>query len=86
MADKAWSGNIGEWGELYAACALLGAGTLSIAERPKPYKLLSLQRPEKHGAANYIIQGDQVFSSATGALLQRSEYMDADIHSLPANP
>jgi hypothetical protein len=77
MADRAWSGNIGEWGELYAACALLGAGTLSIAERPKPYKLLSLQRPEKHGAANYVIQEDKVFSSVTGALLQRSEYMDA---------
>jgi hypothetical protein len=77
MADKAWSGNIGEWGELYAACALLGAGTLSIAERPKPYKLLSLQRPEKHGAANYKIQGDQVFSSAPGSPLQRSEYFDA---------
>jgi hypothetical protein len=79
MADKAWSGNVGEWGELYAACALLGAGQLSIAERPKPYQLLDLQRPEKQGSANYVVDGGSVTPSSIGAKIPRSQYADAAI-------
>ena len=79
MADKAWSGNVGEWGEIYAACALLGAGQLSIAERPKPYQLLDLQRPEKQGSASYVVDGGSVTPSSIGTKIPRSQYADAAI-------
>ena len=77
MADKAWAGNVGEWGEIYAACALLGAGQLSIAERPKPYQLLDLQRPEKQGSSRYTVEGTDVRTGSNRGLIPRSEYTDA---------
>lgn len=77
MADKAWSGNVGEWGEIYAACALLGAGQLSIAERPRPYQLLDLQRPEKQGNTSYVVDGESVTPSSIGTKIPRSQYTDA---------
>jgi hypothetical protein len=77
MVDKAWTGNVGEWGEIYAACALLGAGRLSIAERPNPYQLLDLKRPEKQGNTSYAVIGDDVVPSSKGTKVPRTQYADA---------
>ena len=77
MADKAWSGNIGEWGELYAACKILSTGVLAIAERADPYQVIALQRPETHGATEYLLEGSVVKNSSTGISIPRSAYADA---------
>jgi hypothetical protein len=77
MADKAWSGNVGEWGELYAACKLLGTGQLSISESDAPYRLLALQRPETTGSSRYTVEGTDVRAGSNRGLIPCSEYSDA---------
>jgi hypothetical protein len=77
MSDKEWSGNVGEWGELYAACELLATGSLSIAERPAPYQVLELKRPEQHGLTSYTLGDLDVKNSFTGSSVPRSEYSRA---------
>jgi hypothetical protein len=77
MSDKEWSGNVGEWGELYAACQLLATGSLSIAERPAPYRVLELKRPEQHGFTIYTLGDLDVTNSFTGSSIPRLEYSRA---------
>jgi len=77
MADKAWSGNVGEWGELYAACKIISTGTLTIAERADPYKVIRLQRPENHGTTDYRLEGRLVKNSSTGTSIPQNRYLDA---------
>jgi hypothetical protein len=77
MTDKAWSGNIGEWGELYAACKIISTGVLAIAERADPYRVIGLQRPETHGTTQYRLEGNIVTNSSTGTSIPQSEYADA---------
>lgn len=77
MSDKKWSGNVGEWGELYAACKLLATGSLSIAERPVPYRVLELKRPEQHGLTSYSLNDQNVTNSFTGLSVPRAEYSRA---------
>ena len=79
MSDKEWSGNVGEWGELYAACQLLATGSLSIAERLAPYQVLELKRPEQHGFTSYTLGDLGVTNSFTGSSIPRSEYSKAAI-------
>ncbi len=74
MADKIWSGNVGEWGELYVACKLLGTGTLSIAENTIPYEILSLHRPGLDGDVQFTIQGDAVAFGTHTRHIPKSEY------------
>ena len=77
MSDKPWSGNVGEWGELYAACKLLGTGELSISESDAPYRLLALHRPEISGSSRYTVEGTDVRTGSNRGLIPRSEYTDA---------
>jgi hypothetical protein len=77
MADKAWSGNVGEWGELYAACAILGAGQVSIAERAAQYALVSLQRPEADGPTKYVVEREFIRNDTTQKAFSSNEYAQA---------
>jgi hypothetical protein len=77
MSDKAWSGNIGEWGELYAACKIISTGALAIAERAEPYTVIGLQRLETHGVTQYRLEGNLVTNSSTGTSIPQPKYIDA---------
>lgn len=77
MADKTWTGNVGEWGELYAACKLLGTGLLSIAEHAKPYQIIELTRPERHGQTTFVVDRTKVTDTHNGIEHLLVEYVEA---------
>ena len=77
MSDKPWCGNIGEWGELYAACETLGAARLRIAEQSTPYVVTELTRPAHFGVSGFTIAGNDVHLHGSNVSYPRSLFADA---------
>ncbi len=82
--DERWSGNKGEWGELYVFLKLLAQGEVqAIDEKLEKieniyYPILKIMRKEKEEQIDYVIDKDEVVVKAESRELMRIDRSEID--------